>query len=496
MTSAAEPVDGAQPGLVVSLVPLVCLIALLAFNVYVWGDAAVNGPHQIALLLAGGVGVVLSLLRGVKWLDVQHHIVRGISVAVPAILILLVVGALSGTWLVSGIVPAMIYYGLHVLSPGIFLFAACVICALVSLATGSSWSTAATVGIALVAIGTALGVEPAMVAGAVISGSYFGDKLSPLSDTTNLAAGVTDTELFTHIRYMMYTTTPSLSLALLLYLGIGFFGDAGGEAIDNQTMYTALDSTFDINPFLMLVPLAVLVMIVKRVPALPAITIGALLGAVFAFVFQPDVVATVAGPDTEAHLSQYVGIMQASFGDSAVATGNAAMDELLTSGGMAGMLPTVWLIFAAMVFGGTMESGGFLARITVALLARVRGDGSLIAAATGTCLVTNVTASDQYLAIAVPGRMFVKAFADRGLASQNLSRALEDAGTVTSVLVPWNTCGAYHAGVLGVATLAYAPFAFFCLLSPFMTMLFGFAGIRLARVPVTRGARVEAELVR
>jgi NhaC family Na+:H+ antiporter len=475
-----EPNASQQPGLLISATPLAVLVCLLAFNVYLFGDNALGGAHQLALLLTAGLTASLALTRGAAWQDLQTGMANSIRVAIPAILILLMVGSLSGTWLISGIVPAMIYYGLLVLNPVIFLFAACIISSLVSVATGSSWTTSATVGIALMGIGTALGIDPAMVAGAVLSGAYFGDKLSPLSDTTNLAAAVAGTELFTHIRYLTITTGPSIALALAAYLLIGWFTGTRGDSIDTNAIRAALQQSFHISAWLMLVPAAVIVMIVRRVAALPAIFVGMLLGAVAAVVFQPDVVASAAG-NGPAEYPLYAGVMRAMFGDVAITTNNAVIDDLLTSAGMAGMLPTIWLILAAMVFGGTMESAGFLARITQSLLARAHSDRALITATAGTALVANTTASDQYLAIVVPGRMFSASFDERGLAPQNLSRTLEDAGTVTSVLIPWNTCGAYHAGVLGVATLSYAPFAFFCLASPLMTLLVAYLGIRIAR---------------
>ena len=484
--------QGRGPGLLISILPLAVLVSLLAFNVYLFGDNALGGAHQVALLLTAGLTAALALARGAAWQDLQTAMASSIRVAIPAILILLMVGSLSGTWLISGIVPAMIYYGLLVLSPAIFLFAACIISALVSLATGSSWTTSATVGIALMGIGTALGLSPAMVAGAVISGAYFGDKLSPLSDTTNLAAAVGGTELFTHIRYLIITTGPSITLALVAYLLIGWMTEAGGENIDTSAIRTALERSFHISAWLMLVPAAVIVMIIRRVAAFPAIFVGTLLGAAVAVLFQVDVVASVAGEDHSQH-PLYAGVMLAMFGDVNISTSNAVMDDLLTSAGMAGMLPTIWLILAAMVFGGTMESAGFLARITQSLLTRANSDASLISAAAGTALVANTTASDQYLAIVVPGRMFSTSFEARGLAPQNLSRTLEDAGTVTSVLIPWNTCGAYHAGVLGVATFAYAPFAFFCLASPVLTLLVAHLGFRLARRTPVEKTAAEAE---
>ena len=468
-----------QPGLAISIFPLLTLACLLAFNVYVFGDEALGGAHQVALLLAGGLTAALAMRAGISWDEVQGHIVSNIKVAIPAILILLIVGSLSGTWMISGIVPSMIYYGLHILNHDVFLFAACLIAAVVSLATGSSWSTTATIGIALMGTGRALGISEGMVAGAIISGAYFGDKLSPLSDTTNLAAGVGGTDLFTHIRYMTLTTFPSISLALLAYLAMGIFGSHDVVPSDHEALYSALRNRFNLNPLLMGVPIAVLVMIVSKVPALPALFVGVLLGAISAFIFQPDIIFEIGG--SESALGGYRGIMTTLFGSTAVKTGAPQIDELLTTSGMAGMLSTIWLIVSAMVFGGTMESAGYLDRITSGMLSHANTDGRLIAATASTSLIANVTASDQYLAIVVPGRMFATAYSGRGLAPENLSRTLEDAGTVTSVLVPWNTCGAYQASLLGVATLSYAPFAFFCLLSPLMTIGFGYRGHRIAR---------------
>ncbi|MEH6606334.1 MAG: Na+/H+ antiporter NhaC [Pseudomonadales bacterium] len=463
----------------VALLPLLVLLSLLSLNVYIFGDDAISGANQIILLMSGAFATCLGLAYGAKWKTIEGNIVSSITIAAPAILILLMVGALSGTWMVSGIIPTMIYYGLQLLNPTLFLVSACVFSSLVSLFTGSSWTTSATVGIALMGIANVLGVSPGLAAGAILSGAYFGDKMSPLSDTTNLAAATTGTELFTHIRYMMITTVPSISIALLLFTGIGLFGNGATVMPDTREIEQALSSAMTITPWLLLVPLAVLVMIIKRVPALPAIFIGALLGAVFALIFQADTVRSLA-TDTDSSFAVYAGLLQASYGTAAITTGNPMLDNLLTSNGMSGMLSTLWLIISAMVFGGAMEGSGFLGRITEALVARARSALGLISATAGTCLFANISASDQYLAILVPGRMFSSAYKRQGLAPQNLSRTLEDSGTATSVLIPWNTCGAYHATVLGVATLSYAPFAFFCLLSPLMTILVAGFNYRLA----------------
>lgn len=481
-----------NPPLLVALTPILVLIALLTMNVKVFGDNAVAGSNQIILIACAALAAVLACGYGSRWKSLEEGIVNAIKLATPAILILLMVGALSGTWLVSGIIPTMIYFGLQLLNPMIFLFAACVICALVAVFTGSSWTTSATIGIALMGIGQVLGIHPGLIAGAILSGAYFGDKLSPLSDTTNLASAAAGTDLFTHIRYLTLTTVPSIIIALVLFLafGFGYKDEMDTESIDN--ILASLKASFTITPWLLVVPLAVLVMIVKKIPPLPALFAGTLLGGVFAFVFQLPLVARIGEDVGGGEFANYVGIMQTAFGDTQLVTGNATLDELLSSGGMAGMLTTIWLILSAMVFGGTMEASGFLRLITESLIRRVKSVGSLVTATVGTCIFTNVSASDQYLAVLVPGRMFADSYKQRGLSPQVLSRTLEDSGTVTSVLVPWNTCGAFHAGVLGVATLSYAPFAFFCLISPIMTILFAYMHIKIDRIETQPNAVAKA----
>ena len=413
-----------------------------------------------------------------------------------SILILLLIGALAGTWLISGIVPVMIYYGLQILNPTIFLVAACIVCALVSLATGSSWSTVATVGIALLGIGQTLGLQEGVVGGAIISGAYFGDKMSPLSDTTNLAPAMAGTDLFTHIRYMAYTTVPSILIALFIYLIMGFFSNANGSVEDVEMVLAAIQSQFNVTGWLFLVPLIVILMIVRKVPALPALLVGVLTGGLFAVIFQPQVISQVSGIENDPFRASYVTVMQAMYGDVSITTDHELVNELLATGGMSGMLNTVWLILCAMTFGGAMEAGGLLKRIASEVIKLARGTGSLIASTVATCGFFNVTASDQYMAIVVPGRMYADTYRARGLKPENLSRTLEDSGTVTSVLVPWNTCGATQASVLGVATMVYAPFSFFNIISPFMTMLVGFLGIKIRYYPeqemVEQSREVEA----
>ena len=477
-TVATEAPAQVQRALWLALVPLLVLFVLLGYNVAVYGDSSLGGANQTALIVAGAVAAAISLRLGTRWEVIQETILENIRAATPAILILLMVGALVGSWLIGGIVPTMIFYGLQIFNPAIFIFSCCLLTGVASVVIGSSWSTSATLGVALISIGYTLGFNPGLVAGAIISGAYFGDKLSPLSDTTNLASGVTGVDLFTHIRYLSMTTLPSIGITLAVYLIIGLvLGTPDARESTTAQTQALLAENFALSPFLLIVPAVVIYLIVKRVAALPALFVGVLLGVAAALLLQYPLLQEL----TADHGNIYQVIMQAVYGDIAVGTGNAVLDELLTSGGMAGMLDTIWLIITAMAFGGIMEASGFLQKITHTLIGRVRGTGGLVTATAGTCLLTNVSASDQYLAIVVPGRMFTRAYKERGLAPQNLSRTLEDCGTVTSVLVPWNTCGAFHSGVLGVATLAYAPWALFCLISPLMTLLFAWANIRIAR---------------
>jgi NhaC family Na+:H+ antiporter len=471
-----------EPSLVEALIPIVFLIILLSLNVTIFGDAALDGSNQVVLLLSGAVAGIVALRTGVSWRTLEKGILRNINSAMSSILILLLIGALAGSWMISGVVPAMIYYGLELLNPTILLFAACIVCALVSLATGSSWTTIATVGLALIGIGKALGVGEGIIAGAIISGAYFGDKMSPLSDTTNLAPAMAGTDLFTHIRYMTITTVPSLVITLVIFLVYGLTVSSEGQIKDVEPILAALSNSFDINLWLFIVPIVVIVMIVKRIPAIPALLAGSLLGILFALIFQPHVFAEISGISGSPLKSIYVGSMKALYTDVSIVTGNSVVDELLSTGGMSGMLGTIWLIMCAMIFGGIMDAGGMLRRITSMIISLVNSTGSLVTSTAASCVFFNITASDQYLAIVVPGKMFEHIYKERGLAPENLSRTLEDSGTVTSVLIPWNTCGAAQSNVLGVATLSYAPYCFFNIISPFMTVFFAYAGIKIARL--------------
>ncbi len=501
--------------LLLALLPIFVLIALLVINVRIYSDDASYGPNQIALLMAAASAALVGWSLRFRFAEMLTGVHRSIGSALNAMLILLLIGSLIGTWMISGIVPAMIYYGLQILNPKVFLFAAVVVCAIVSLATGSSWSTVGTVGVALLGIGQALGISPGMTAGAIISGAYFGDKISPLSDTTNLAAAMAGTELFTHIKYMLFTTVPSILITLGIFLAIGLTGEAVAPVGQTDALMNSLAEKFNLTPILFVVPAIVLLMVVFKIDAVVALFVGAVLGGLLAIVFQPQVITTIADlPDTVIQSKvagadpisrppsyvkrSYVAFVNAMTFETSVVPADVvaemeneleqkqlasartqlgdpelSWEQFLASGaelkesfpelqgkiaaaglmkgkGMIGMLNTIWLIICAMCFGGVMEACGLLQRITNSLIQFAQSTGSLIATTAGSCLFVNVTASDQYLAIVVPGRMFRETFQDRGLAPENLSRTLEDAGTVTSVLVPWNTCGAFQAGTLGV----------------------------------------------
>jgi len=464
-----------------AFLPILILVALLAYNVFVFGDDALSGSNQFILLIGGAVAAIVGFSNKVSYQTMIEEVSNNVKSTTGAILILLFVGSLAGTWLISGVIPSMIYYGLKLLNPTFFLPASLVICCIISLATGSSWTTSATVGIALVGIGGAMGIPMGMTAGAVISGAYFGDKMSPLSDTTNLAPAMAGTDLFTHIRYMTLTTVPSITITFIVFIIIGFTIDKGGAA-DTKDLLQAIDSRFYISPWLFLVPATVIFLIIKKTQPLIALLIGTLLGAVFALIFQAHVLAAIEGVAQLDFKSAYIGIMNAMTTDTAVETGNAQLNELFTTGGMSGMLSTIWLILCAMVFGGIMDAIGALATISSAMLKMANSVFGLFFSTTASCVILNATASDQYLAIVVPGKMFSKAFQEKGLAPENLSRTLEDSGTVTSALVPWNTCGAYQSKVLGVAVEEYFVYAIFNYLSPFMTLFFAAFQIKIKKL--------------
>ncbi len=473
-----------EPSLWLSLLPCGLLAGLLMLNVAVFGDEASSGPNQVALLLCAlftaGLG---HFALGLAYPDIEKKSLRSIGLAMQAMVILLIVGCLIGLWIISGIVPAMIYYGVQALHPRVFLLVACIICSVVSLAIGSSWSTSGTVGIALIGIGGAMGFPLPLVAGAIISGAYFGDKMSPLSETTNLAPAVAGSELFTHIRHMLYTTLPAYLLALAAFTATGFLytpGDYSAQGVEE--ILRVMGTAFRLHWTLMLVPLAVIVLAARRMPAIPALVIGAILGAVAALIAQPH---QFIDPATGAFSLQhaYHRILMTAYNGYAMQSGNEMVDTLLSRGGMANMFNTISVIMTAMLFGGSMEATGMLPRIATAILRAVRGAGSLICATEACSILFNIFAAEQYMAIVIPGRMFRPAYQRYKLDPRNLSRALEDAGTVTSVLVPWNTCGVFTASILGVATFAYLPFCFFNLLCPVISMSMAAFHLTLVSLP-------------
>ncbi len=479
----SAPAVHKDPTMLQALTPVAFLILALVGSRILFEDNSSFGPNQIALILTAGVGVLIGLRNGFTWKEMENAMVHGISLSMGAIFILLVVGSLIGTWILAGIVPTMIYYGLQILHPSIFYLAACIICAVVALGTGSSWTTASTIGIALVGIATALDLNLGMTAGAVISGAYFGDKLSPLSDTTNLAPAMAGSDLFTHIRHMLWTTVPSLIIACVIFTVLGFLGEAKGGAAELDPILASLRDSFNLGWYLLLPPVFVLVMVMKKMPAFPALLIGSLIGGVFAMIFQQDAVLKFVNDDG---LSKFVallkGVWMTMYGNFEPATGNAAMDELLKRGGMQGMLDTIWLIMSAMMFGAVMERTGMLQKIAEKILGLAKSVGSLIFSTLCTSVGMNLIASDQYIAIVVPGRMFRAEFERRRLHPKNLSRCLEDAGTLTSPMIPWNTCGAFMAGTLGVATGVYWHYCFFNMMNPIISAIYGFTGFTIEKL--------------
>lgn len=465
-----------------ALVPIVSLVAMLGLSVYLFSDNSSQGPNQIVLTLAAGIAAIVGLRLGFKWGELQKAMIGGISTAMVAILILLSVGGLIGTWLMAGTVPSLIYFGLELLSPQWFFAATCLICAIAALATGSSWTVAGTLGIALIGVSMGLGLNPAIAAGAVISGAYFGDKMSPLSDTTNLAPAVVETDIFSHIRHMAWTTGPSFTIALILFAIIGLGTDSNADASSLDQLMTTLDTSFNISVIALLPLAVVLFMAYKKIPPLPTILFGALLGGALAVIMQPEgVLALADSPDLSRGLALTKGVWLALADGYVSNTGVAAVDDLLTRGGMSSMLVTIWLILTALSFGAILEHTGMLRRLIDAALKRAKSTGSLILTVVLSAIGINIVAADQYIAIVLPGKMYRAEFKKRGLDPKNLSRTIEDSGTLTSPLVPWNTCGAYMAATLGVATLAYLPFAFFNLINPLVSVFYGYTGFTIVK---------------
>ncbi|MDB0043259.1 sodium:proton antiporter [Flavobacteriaceae bacterium] len=468
-----------------SLFPIILLIIFLSFNVYVYGDDAMGGSNQFILLIGAAAGIGLGLFKGFIFKNMMSQVAENLKSVTGAIVILLFVGALSGTWLISGIIPSMIYYGLNILHPSIFLPACLIICAIISIATGSSWTTSATVGIALIGISKAIGIPVEMSAGAIISGAYFGDKLSPLSDTTNLAPAISGSDLFTHIKYLTITTIPTITISLLIFIILNFYMVSSGPT-DNTILLEAISQTFNITPLIFIVPSIVIILIIKKTPPIIALFTGTILGAIFALIFQQDILVQLSDYDSLTFEGAYSAVVNSITVDTNIESGNLELNDLFTSGGMLGMMNTIWLVISAMVFGGVMESIGALRTITTSLLNLGKSTFSLFASTAGSCLAINLTTSDQYLAIVIPGKMFEKAFKEKNLAPENLSRTLEDTGTVTSVLIPWNSCGAYQSSVLGVSVLDYFFYAIFNWLSFFMTLIVAGLNYKIKKLDVDK----------
>ena len=478
---------GTQPSWWISLIPFVVLVSVLSVVIYVFGADALSGASQVALMFAAGVTVVLTmLLYKVSWKTFEEAILDNITSVGTSIVILLLIGAVAGSWMISGVVPTMIYYGMKVIIPDIFLFASCIISALIAVMTGSSWTTIATIGVALVGIGTAQGYEPGWIAGAIISGAYFGDKVSPLSDTTVLASSSAGTPLFTHIRFMLVTTVPSFAITLIVFLVASLMHD-DTAAMRAADFSNDLQNTFNISPWLLLVPVITALLIVRKVSAIATLFIAAVVAGVFSLIFQPHIIGSVAtgiAPDASAGLSfldGFKGLMISYYGTTAIDTGNEALNSLVSTRGMTGMLNTVFLIIAASTFGGTLVGSGMLKSLTDALVKFVSRRVTMVASTVGTGIFANMITGDQYLSILLTSSLYKKLYQERGYESKLLSRSVEDSATVVSVLIPWNSCGMTQATVLKVPTLEYLPYCFFNIISPLMSIFIAAIGFKIVR---------------
>ncbi len=466
----------------IAFVPFLVLIALLICCITVFGNATLDGASQVALLIASGTCVLVGWFKKrLDWDVLEREMTEKVANCTPSIIILLLIGAISGTWMVSGIVPTMIYYGMQILHPQWFLVSSCVLCALISLLIGSSWTTVATIGVALMGIGKAHGFDDGWIAGSIISGAYFGDKLSPLSDTTVLASSVSGTPLFTHIRYMLFTTVPAFTLTLLIFLIAGLSMNVA--AMGNVSDFAdGLNRTFLISPWLLLVPVVVGYMIARRWPSLVVLFLATLLAAIVALIFQEDRLCEIANQGNEpGFMVLYEGAIRACYDSTNIDTGNDVLNQLVKTRGMAGMMPTIWLIICAQVFAGALTATGLLKEIMGYILRMVRGTFSLVASTVLSGIFLNITTADQFLSIILTSSMFKESYQKHGLENRLLSRSCEDGCTVTSVLVPWNTCGLTQSTVLGVATIAYLPYCFFNLLSPISSMVVAALGWKIKK---------------
>ena len=477
---------GEKPSWIVSLIPFVFLIAVLVVVIKVFGADALSGGSQVALLMASGVVVAISMIfYKIPWKEFEEGITDNIRAVGTAILILLLIGAVAGSWMVSGVVPSMIYYGMKIIFPSIFLFATCAICALISIMTGSSWTTIATVGVALVGIGTAQGYEPGWIAGAIISGAYFGDKVSPLSDTTVLASSSAGTPLFTHIRFMMITTVPSFVIAMVVFLVVSLTHEVPSSVI-TADFSNDLVNTYNISPWLLLVPVLTGVLIARKVPAILTLFVASVLAGVFALIFQPHVLGAIAYdtvPDRSLHLSfldGFKGLFISYYGSTAIETGNAALNDLVSTRGMAGMMNTIFLIISAVTFGGTLVGSGMLQSLTEMLTKYIRRRVTMVSATVGTGIFANMITGDQYLSIILTSSLYKKLYDERGYESKLLSRSVEDSATVVSVLIPLNSCGMTQATVLKISTMQYLPYCIFNIISPLMSIFVAAIGYKIS----------------
>lgn len=470
------------PSPLLSLVPILVLVALLFVTIRIFGSDALSGGSQVVLLTATAVCCLIAMgYSKVRWKAIELAMINNISGVATALIILLIIGALSGNWMISGVVPTLIYYGMQIIHPSFFLTSTCVICAIVSVMTGSSWTTIATIGIALLGIGQAQGFDDGWIAGAIVSGAYFGDKISPLSDTTILASSVTDTPLFKHIKYMMITTVPSIVITLVIFTVAGLTHEA--TASDQIAMYSAsLKETFDISLWLLIVPIITGILIAKRIPSIITLFISTALAGIFALIFQPHLLQEISGLPIENMQSQFKGLIMTFYGSTQIQTGNPDLNELVSTRGMSGMMNTIWLIICAMCFGGAMTASGMLGSITSVFIRFMKRTVGLVASTVASGLFLNICTADQYISIILTGNMFKDIYQKKGYESRLLSRTTEDSVTVTSVLIPWNTCGMTQATILGVATLTYLPYCFFNLISPLMSITVAAIGYKIKRI--------------
>ena len=468
----------------ISLIPILILVTLLALNISIFGSDAILGASQVALLFSAGVAIWLAMwLFKVPWRDFEETIKSNIGDVTTAIVILFLIGAISGTWTVSGIVPTFIYYGVKIISPKVFLLTACIICALVSVTIGSSWTTIATIGVALLGIGKALGFSDGMIAGAIISGAYFGDKISPLSDTTVLASSMSKVPMFDHIRYLMYTTVPSIVITLVIFTILGFSHSGSDSSLINE--YTSvLDSKFNITPWLLIVPALTAVMIARRMPALIVLALSTATAAIAAIIFQPDIIreigASIAGDGSNAKIL-FTGTIESIYNSVSIETGNPEVNQLVASKGMLGMLNTVYLIICAMCFGAALKASGMLRHLASMILPLTKRRTSLVTSTVVTGTALNGIVSDQYLAIILTSSLFKDVYEKEGYENRLLSRSVEDSATVTSPLYPWSSCGMTQATILSVPTLAYLPYCFFNLISPLMSITVAAIGYKILK---------------